>query len=328
MKFKILPTTIFTSVFIIMFYFSAFSQTNTFTSAVNWQNYSVREVKASFLMPRLPVVVNESDACRSEESFSYGSYTDGVAYVVRIARKADAPKFCLEKREFDKTNFEDRVLYLKTQFSMELRERESGKTNAIVLVGGGRITKLINDFNKNRWFEFTVYGADENKAEVKNFFAALKVDEKAKGIEIFGGAERTLGDEPLKKDEPEKEAAKKDAEKPVLPGEGSSRANLPVTVNPETSSKQVVAEPVRIILKPRANYTEKARNSQTQGNVLLRVTFLANGGIGAISIVSGLSDGLNEEAIAAAQRILFIPANKSGIRYSVIKQVQYTFTIY
>jgi len=81
-------------------------------------------------------------------------------------------------------------------------------------------------------------------------------------------------------------------------------------------------------LKPRAHYTDWARKGQTQGKVVLRVTFMANGGIGAISVVSGLENGLTEQAIAAAKRLLFIPASRNGVRYSVVKPVEYTFTIY
>lgn len=83
-----------------------------------------------------------------------------------------------------------------------------------------------------------------------------------------------------------------------------------------------------IFSKPRANYTEKARANNIQGNVILRVTFLANGEIGAIFPIKELPDGLTEQAIAAARKIKFEPAKRDGKPVTVTKPVEYSFTIY
>jgi TonB family protein len=85
---------------------------------------------------------------------------------------------------------------------------------------------------------------------------------------------------------------------------------------------------IAITNKPRANYTDAARQNQVQGTVTLRVTFNANGTIGGISPVSGLPNGLTEQAIAAARNIRFTPAMKNGVAVTVTKQVQYSFTLY
>ena len=60
---------------------------------------------------------------------------------------------------------------------------------------------------------------------------------------------------------------------------------------------------VKIFSKRRADYTDKAREHEIQGTVLLRVTFLASGEIGGIAPVTGLPYGLTEQAIAAAREI-------------------------
>jgi TonB family protein len=65
-----------------------------------------------------------------------------------------------------------------------------------------------------------------------------------------------------------------------------------------------------------------------QGNVVLKVTFLANGKIGAVTPVSGLGFGLTQQAIDAAKKIRFEPAMKNGKPYSKVATVSYTFTIY
>ena len=85
---------------------------------------------------------------------------------------------------------------------------------------------------------------------------------------------------------------------------------------------------IEITSKPRANYTDAARQAQVQGTVTLRVTFNANGTIGSISAVNGLPNGLTEQAIAAARNIRFTPAMQNGVPKTVVKQVQYTFTLY
>ncbi len=85
---------------------------------------------------------------------------------------------------------------------------------------------------------------------------------------------------------------------------------------------------LNITSKPRANYTDAARQAQVQGTVTLRVTFLASGQIGSISAVNGLPNGLTEQAIAAARGIRFEPAQKNGVKQTVQRQVQYTFTLY
>lgn len=85
---------------------------------------------------------------------------------------------------------------------------------------------------------------------------------------------------------------------------------------------------VKILSKRRANYTDAARQNNVQGDITLRVTFLASGEIGGITAVSGLPYGLTEQAIAAAREIKFTPATKNGIPYTKQMTLQYGFTIY
>lgn len=85
---------------------------------------------------------------------------------------------------------------------------------------------------------------------------------------------------------------------------------------------------LQVLSKPRANYTDSARTNQTQGTVTLRVAFLENGKIGDVSIVNYLPDGLTENAIEAAKQIKFEPATLNGKPINVVKQVQYSFSLY
>ena len=163
-----------------------------------------------------------------------------------------------------------------------------------------------------------VVGDVENNKVVKDFLSSLKTEKKITGIEIGNGASRVLGDETVKEN----------IDKSTRLGQGDGSGNPNGILTPQVPIDKSTTFGVRIVLKPRAYYTDQARKNQTQGKVVLRVTFSANGGIGAISVVSGLSDGLTEQAIQAAQKILFIPAQRNSVRYSVTKPVEYTFTIY
>jgi TonB family protein len=87
-------------------------------------------------------------------------------------------------------------------------------------------------------------------------------------------------------------------------------------------------KPLQITSKPKANYTNSARQNQVQGIVTLRVTFNASGQIGSVSPVDELPYGLTEQAIAAAREIKFEPLKRNGAPQTTIKLVQYNFTIY
>ena len=87
--------------------------------------------------------------------------------------------------------------------------------------------------------------------------------------------------------------------------------------------------PVKIISKPRANYPKQDKGTIcVQGTVILRVEFLDTGEIGEIKVVSGFPDGFNDCAIEAAKKINFRPATKDGKPVTVIKMVQYSFSLY
>src|SRR4051812_41175193 len=66
--------------------------------------------------------------------------------------------------------------------------------------------------------------------------------------------------------------------------------------------------PVEIISKPNPVYTEEARALRLQGEVLLEVSFGASGQLHANRVVRGLGHGLDEAAVAAANKMKFKPA--------------------
>jgi TonB family protein len=69
---------------------------------------------------------------------------------------------------------------------------------------------------------------------------------------------------------------------------------------------------VEITYKPQPVYTDEARGLKLEGEVLLEVMFNANGTLHINRVVRGLGHGLDEAAIAAANKMRFKPALRMG----------------
>ena len=107
-------------------------------------------------------------------------------------------------------------------------------------------------------------------------------------------------------------------------GDGSGRGG------PPGPPPAVIREstPVRIIAKPKAPYTDQARQNNVQGSVTLKITFLASGQVGSVVAVTRLPYGLTENAIAAAKQIRFEPKKVNGVPVTTTMTFQYGFNIY
>jgi TonB family protein len=70
--------------------------------------------------------------------------------------------------------------------------------------------------------------------------------------------------------------------------------------------------PVEITFKPNPVYTDEARQLKLEGEVLLEVSFGANGQLHVNRVVRGLGHGLDEAAVTAANRMRFKPALRNG----------------
>ncbi len=175
---------------------------------------------------------------------------------------------------------------------------------------------VITAKTKNRVYVFQTISPNADDALADRFFANLKLTEK-----------------PLEK------SAAEDS-KTTLRGDRI----LPTTINAENGSgsnagssvermaavplAQRVTAPLTLLSKPRANYTDLARFYQITGDSALKVTFLTNGEIGSITVVSKLPFELTTNAVEAARKIRFEPAVRNGQPIAVSKIVQYSFSIY
>jgi len=94
----------------------------------------------------------------------------------------------------------------------------------------------------------------------------------------------------------------------------------PVVQQPTTTSPELIS-------KPAAQYTSEARQLHVQGDVVLRVTFLASGQVVVQGVVHGLGHGLDEEARRVAQQIRFRPATRNGQPVDMTTNITITFQL-
>jgi TonB family protein len=85
--------------------------------------------------------------------------------------------------------------------------------------------------------------------------------------------------------------------------------------------------PVEITFKPQPVYTDEARSLKLEGEVLLEVMFSANGTLHVNRVVRGLGHGLDEAAIAAANKMRFKAAIRGGQPVDSTAIVHVTFQI-
>src|SRR5262249_16875422 len=90
-----------------------------------------------------------------------------------------------------------------------------------------------------------------------------------------------------------------------------------------------VADHYAIILwRAVPQYTEEARINKINGSVALAVELLTNGTVGEAKVAQGLDPGLDKMAIAAARKLIFLPAIKNRKFVSVWSPMTMSFNIY
>jgi len=107
-------------------------------------------------------------------------------------------------------------------------------------------------------------------------------------------------------------------------------AAMPAQTQVAAAPKQVVeqaATDLEVLSKPPVQYTSEARQLHVEGDVVLRVTFLATGQVVVHEVVHGLGHGLDEEARRVAQAIRFRPATRDGKPVDLTTTIHITFQL-
>lgn len=107
---------------------------------------------------------------------------------------------------------------------------------------------------------------------------------------------------------------------------GISTAPTAVAVAPRPSSGPPPTDLV-ILSHPTPEYTAEAKQLKIQGDVILRVTFGANGRVVVLGVVHGLGHGLDDEARRAAEQIHFRPPTRSGQAVDITTNITITFQL-
>jgi TonB family protein len=108
-------------------------------------------------------------------------------------------------------------------------------------------------------------------------------------------------------------------------------AGIPAMTAAVVATPKMTAAPVstnlEVISKPPVQYTAEARQLKVEGDVVLRVTFLATGQVVVQGVVHGLGHGLDEEARRVAQQIRFRPATRDGRPVDLTTTITITFQL-
>ncbi len=271
----------------------------SYSAPVKWTEYRIASQKLSIPFPKLPVAAKTSDLCSQTEGWVYYAYAAGVVYEFEWHAKSRKrfPKRCSTKTKFSKAVFTRRLDEFKGQGYVESDDILAGIPAKVLRWRSTKDTVVKTRWllwHDDRWLEIGVITRMDTPTDPSRFPGGLKLSSSSR-LDIGKGASSTLGDADvdLKSD-----------------FEGKDREGMVV------------------LAKPRPGYTDGARRQNTQGTVVLRVTFLRNGGIGAISVVKALPHGLTEQAIAAAKRISFLPGTVNGAPVSITRPVEYSFSIY
>lgn len=86
-------------------------------------------------------------------------------------------------------------------------------------------------------------------------------------------------------------------------------------------------EAPRLLREVKADYTEEARRTNLEGDVLLEIVVRSNGSVGDVKIVEGLGAGLDQRAVQAVRQWRFSPARRLGSPVDVIVEVSVEFKL-
>jgi len=269
-----------------------------------WQRVTFNEEEISVLTPVSPTVIVQSgdrlffkgsDEKILEER-KYSGYSNGFIFAVD-SYKVKNPQRLLK----------DMLDNVATYLSFERDLTLDGFKGKQYRMSGSRYRQVYYLAALRHVYVITLAVSDEVNSSPAKFLSSLRVGDR-KGV-----AETDA--RPTKKDDPA-----------VIPSVGVSDA--------QTSNQGQVFKPsevtrkATIIWKVEPIYTEEARRNQVHGTVVLRGVFSSSGQVTNLRVMSGLANGLTENAVEAARSIRFFPAVKDGKPVSQYIQIEYNFNLY
>lgn len=272
-----------------------------YTAPVVWTRYKIPNQNLSISMPKLPVVNKLDDPCSQTEGARYLAYAEQAVYefIWYANSEKPFPKECKTTHRFGMRPFVDRLDTLSRSPGVIESEAKimASRARMFRMESAQSVKTTWLHWDIDRWFELSVVRRKDAVSNEDKFVGSVSLA-ATNDVEIGSGSSRMIGDR--------------------------------LAESPKAAPVQAadIIEPIFIITKPRAGYTEIARTKNTQGTVILEVTLFRNGSIGPITVVKGLENGMTELTIAAAERVVFLPQRKNGVPETVVKRLEYSFSIY
>ncbi|MDQ3821598.1 MAG: TonB family protein [Acidobacteriota bacterium] len=271
---------------------------------IEWYRVTPQDEEFSILTPVLPAFMDQGknrflheNGEKILERRSYSGYADGFMFVIE-SYKAERPQKLLKELE----NRQNQRTFFERELAISGFSGKQFSFNSPRFFG-----KELSFATKHHVYLITVASIDENNNSVARFLSSLIL-----GDNISEPATGNAFD--IKESDLYKSAVSSDS----------------VTVQPQGpvfSGKDVQRKAV-IVWRPEPIYTEKARNKQLSGTVVLRGIFGADGQVKILKVVQGLDYGLTEKAIEAALSIRYFPGEKDGQPVSQYIQIEYNFNLY
>lgn len=230
------------------------------------------------------------------------SWTEENTYLFLFTDRANSPEYKFYEMVERFVNTNGRSPAFETGFSFK--------------DGDGFSHKVLIHKNQDYIYSLHTISLSETDPVVDRFFSTLRID----GKEFQGFSPSTSTSLAVNNNEiPERTPSQETAEMPSsqidqqkIGGDSQTQASRPFT----------------IVEKPKALYTEFAKEYMIYGSVMLRVTFQSDGTIGPVEVLSKLPFGLVGEAVNAAKHMKFVPQYREGKPITSVRKVEYIFTIF
>lgn len=258
------------------------------SSDVSWSLYTIKGEQFSVALPALPAVQTTKEI-RPEKDRKRHVLKTSANGVVYIIHVVENPKPRVSLEAF-----------IQEQARVNSLEKLTAEGDATVDGVTGKVfiypdRKGVVEFfaTEDRLYDFRAYGAPVDDAKIKTFFQYLALKKRKGNIKV--------------------------SEK-VQAGSFDLEAD-------NTFKGKDVDTKARLLKKPEPTYTEWAKSEQSEGTVILKCVFAADGTVTNIRVVQGLPYGLTERAIDVARKIKFVPAMKDGKPVSMWMTLEYNFSL-
>lgn len=178
--------------------------------------------------------------------------------------------------------------------------------------------------NEERIYTFQTVSPNKDDASIRRFFESIRVKNNLQRPAEKTALQNLAGEN----SSVSMSCQRRETTSPISAATPPTGDGIGTGASKNIDPTSATTENIKILSKPRANYTDYARFYQIQGSVQVKATFPANGQMGNVTAVTKVPFGLTEQALQAACGLTFTPAMKNGVPYTVIKQVIYNFTLY